>query len=59
MVMIGDRLDTDLMMAYKGGISKILTLTGVILREEEISHWVDKDGHSLPDFILPSFGILE
>ena len=57
--MIGDRLDTDLMMAYSGGITKVLTLTGVVLREEEISQWVDKDGLTLPDYILPSFGFFE
>ena len=57
--MIGDRPDTDMMLGYNGGITKVLTLTGVVLREEEIDLFVDAERKSMPDFILPSFGVLE
>ena len=59
MVMIGDRPDTDILLGYNAGISKCLTLTGVVGGIHEIPSWIEKHPGCTPTYVIRSFGILE
>lgn len=59
MVMIGDRLDTDMLLGYNAGIDKCVVLSGVIQSHEDIYEQVLRDQKYCPDYILKSFGVLE
>jgi len=54
-IMIGDRLDTDILFGKHGGVSTLLVLTGVTT-EEEISG--PNPSPITPDYILQSLGDL-
>ena len=41
--MIGDRPDTDILMANRAGIASCLVFTGVVRHEVEVDEWVLKD----------------
>jgi ribonucleotide monophosphatase NagD (HAD superfamily) len=41
MIMIGDRPDTDILLAHNAGIDKCLVLTGVVTSESEINNWIN------------------
>jgi HAD superfamily hydrolase (TIGR01450 family) len=51
--MVGDRLDTDIMMGNKGRIQTMCVLTGVATEEQLQSL---KDEELTPNVVLPSFG---
>lgn len=57
--MIGDRPDTDMLLAYNAGVDKCLVLTGVVESIDEVDLWVAKDSKSQPNYIMKSIGILE
>ena len=57
--MIGDRPDTDMLFAHRGGIKKCLVMTGVVHREDQVQEWVDKDQNFKPDYLMNSIGVLE
>lgn len=40
MIMIGDRPDTDMLLAQGAGIDKCLTLTGVVRGVYEVPSWI-------------------
>jgi ribonucleotide monophosphatase NagD (HAD superfamily) len=40
MIMIGDRPDTDILMANNAGIASCLVFTGVVKTEDEVDWWV-------------------
>ena len=46
-VMVGDRMDTDVIAGVESGLETILVLTGVT-REEQISRWPYRPTHVLP-----------
>ena len=52
-VMVGDRIYTDMLMAREAGVLGALTLTGEATREELI------DPASAPDLIINDLGELE
>jgi 4-nitrophenyl phosphatase len=51
--MVGDRIDTDIMMGNKGHIQTLCVLTGVATKEilTEL-----KDEEKIPNFVVQSFG---
>lgn len=49
-IMVGDRLDTDIMFGNAGGISTALTLTGVSDRSDVVD--LDPGGSSTPTYLL-------
>jgi len=53
-IMIGDRLDTDILFGKRGGVSTLLVLTGVTT-ERDIS---SPSPIAVPDYILQSLGDL-
>jgi len=59
MVMIGDRPDTDMLLAHNAGIDGCLVLTGVTRDEEELGCFVEKDPRVRPKFVMHSLGSVE
>ncbi len=59
MIMIGDRLDTDMLLAKNAGVDGCLVFTGVTGSEEEMHKFMAKDQTIRPKFIMKSFGIIE
>lgn len=57
--MIGDRPDTDMLMAFNAGIDRCLALTGVVTSELSIGEWLLKDPNCGPTSYIQSFGIME
>lgn len=57
--MIGDRPDTDMLLAHNAGIDKCLVLTGVVESMDEVDQWVAKDPKCRPSYIMKSLGIME
>lgn len=55
-IMVGDRLDTDMMFGNAGGMATMLVLTGCSTEEDLVS--VRDDDPARPDFVLPFFGML-
>ena len=49
-VMVGDRLDTDILFGHGGGLRTLLVMSGVQKSLEIIA----KTGVVLPDYVLPS-----
>lgn len=51
-IFVGDRLDTDIDFANRGGIKSLMVLTGISTRGE-----IEGDGASIvPDFLVESLG---
>ncbi|CAO1622039.1 unnamed protein product [Sympodiomycopsis kandeliae] len=51
-IFIGDRLDTDIDFANRGGIKSLMVLTGISTKEE-----IDKEGAEIvPDYLMNSLG---
>ena len=46
-IMVGDRMDTDVVAGRESGMGTILVLTGC-MREEEVSRWPYRPGRVLP-----------
>ena len=59
MIMIGDRLDTDILMANQAGVDGCLVFTGVTSSEEDMHRIMEKDTRVHPKYIMKSFGIIE
>jgi len=59
MIMIGDRLDTDILMANSAGIDSCLVFTGVTSSEEDMRLIMEKNQRAHPKYIMKSFGIIE
>jgi ribonucleotide monophosphatase NagD (HAD superfamily) len=59
MIMIGDRLDTDMLMANSAGIDGCLVFTGVTSSEEDMHRIMANDSKVHPKFIMKSFGVIE
>ena len=57
--MIGDRPDTDMLLAHNAGIDGCLVLTGVTRDEEELGRFVEKDPRVRPKFVMYSLGSVE
>lgn len=57
--MIGDRLDTDILMANSAGVDGCLVFTGVTSSEEDMHRIMEKDHRAHPKYIMKSFGIIE
>lgn len=54
-IFIGDRLDTDIDFANRGGIKSLMVLTGISTKEE-----IDAQGAEIvPDYLLQSLGDLD
>ena len=58
MIMIGDRLDTDILMANSAGVDGCLVFTGVTSSEEEMHRIMSNDPRVHPKFIMSSFGVI-
>jgi glycerol 3-phosphatase-2 len=56
MVMIGDRVDTDIMMGNLAKIHTCLVLTGVVTSEKDLAEWQKRNEDYNPTWILESFG---
>ena len=56
MIMIGDRLDTDILMANAAGVDACLVFTGVTSSEEDMYRIMSTDSRAHPKFIMRSFG---
>lgn len=56
--MIGDRLDTDMLMANRAGVDGCLVFTGVTSSQEEMYRFIEKDSRVVPKFCMNSFGII-
>lgn len=41
--MIGDRPDTDILMANRAGIASCLVFTGVVRHEADVDKWVTEN----------------
>jgi len=54
-LMVGDRLDTDILFGKNGGISTLLVLTGVT-KEKDITG--ENSSLDIPDFVTTSLGDL-
>jgi ribonucleotide monophosphatase NagD (HAD superfamily) len=59
MIMIGDRLDTDMLLAKNAGIDGCLVLSGVTRSQEDMIRISQKDSLTLPKFFMQSLGIIE
>lgn len=55
-VMIGDRLDSDMLFAGRGGVAKLLVLSGCF--EEKDLPKIQPGATDCPDFVLPRFGLI-
>eukprot|EP00850_Spirogloea_muscicola_P016129 SM000129S26116 [mRNA] locus=s129:13814:15773:+ [translate_table: standard] len=55
-VMVGDRLDTDVLFGYRGGLTTLLVLSGVTTPELLLQH--EHVGGIMPDHVLPSVAAL-
>jgi ribonucleotide monophosphatase NagD (HAD superfamily) len=58
MIMIGDRLDTDILMANSAGVDGCLVFTGVTSSEEEMHRIMSTEPRVHPKFMLRSFGVI-
>ena len=52
MIMIGDRLDTDILLAHNAGIDGCLVFTGVIQSQEDMYRTSSKDKLALPKYCM-------
>lgn len=59
MIMIGDRPDTDMLLAQQAGIDRCLVFTGVTTNEQEMERFVAKDPRVKPTCVMRSFGVLD
>ncbi len=56
--MIGDRLDTDMLLANSAGVDGCLVFTGVTGSEEEMHRVMSTDSRLHPKFMMRSFGAI-
>ena len=56
--MIGDRLDTDMLLANTAGVDGCLVFTGVTSSEEEMRRLMSIDSRVHPKFMMRSFGAI-
>jgi ribonucleotide monophosphatase NagD (HAD superfamily) len=56
--MIGDRLDTDILMANSAGVDGCLVFTGVTSSEEDMHKIMSTDPLVHPKFMMRSFGVI-
>jgi ribonucleotide monophosphatase NagD (HAD superfamily) len=57
--MIGDRPDTDMLIAHNAGIDGCLVFTGVTTSMSELEKAVSKDPRIKPAWLMNSFGVLD
>lgn len=57
--MIGDRPDTDMLLAHNAGIDGCLVFTGVTSGHSELDSFIAKDPRVRPTFTMHSFGVLD
>lgn len=57
--MIGDRTDTDILLAHNARVASCLVFTGVIRDRKELEKAFKRDSRVKPTYIMKSFGILE
>lgn len=55
-LMVGDRLDTDIMFGNAGGVSSALVLTGVSEMSDVVG--LKPGGASTPNYLLEKLGVL-
>jgi ribonucleotide monophosphatase NagD (HAD superfamily) len=59
MIMIGDRLDTDVLMANRAGVDSCLVFTGVTLGKDHMDRILETNQTNYPTFYMQSFGIID
>ncbi len=59
MIMIGDRLDTDMLLAQNAGIDGCLVFTGVTRSQDDMNSISSKDKLTLPKYCMKSLGLIE
>lgn len=59
MIMIGDRLDTDMLLAQNAGIDGCLVFTGVTRSYDDMNRISSKDKLTLPKYCMKSLGLIE
>ncbi len=59
MIMIGDRLDTDMLLAQNAGIDGCLVFTGVTRSQDDMNRISSKDKLTLPKYCMKSLGLIE
>ena len=59
MIMIGDRLDTDMLLAQNAGIDGCLVFTGVTRSQDDMFRISSKDKLTLPRYCMKSLGLIE
>ncbi|GBF99032.1 phosphoglycolate phosphatase [Raphidocelis subcapitata] len=57
MIMVGDRLDTDIAWGHATGMATLLVLTGITGRDDLAAEW-GRPGFQRPDYVMASFGDL-
>lgn len=55
-VMIGDRLDSDMLFAGRGGVSKLLVMSGCA-QEKDLEH-IKAESTECPDLVISHFGLI-
>jgi len=58
-VVVGDRLDTDIALGARYGMTSVLVLTGVTDEADLVNVDPGTDGAPMPDHVLPSIGALD
>ena len=56
MIMIGDRPDTDMLLAHNAGIDGCLVFTGVTQSLKDMEKYIEKDPRVRPKYVMHSFG---
>lgn len=57
--MIGDRPDTDMLLAHNAGVAGCLVFTGVTTSTADLEKVMAKDERVRPTFMMHSFGIMD
>lgn len=59
MLMIGDRMDTDILFGNNSGIDTCLVFTGVTQSEADATQKFESDAKLKPTYFMQSFGAFE
>ena len=59
MIMIGDRIDTDMLISHNAGIDGCLVLTGVTQGQSEMEEKMIKDARIRPKYFMQSLGLID
>jgi 4-nitrophenyl phosphatase/phosphoglycolate phosphatase len=58
-LMVGDRLDTDIMFANNAGVDGCLVFSGVTRGAEDMRKILGKESRVHPKFTIDSFGLID